>query len=114
MRWEITKKKLFTGESQRWNQATSMGDFGVLPNGDDYCAAPFELDSESEDEPYWYLLQSGTLSGDEYNKQRENNTGDREELKDVALRHGGSMCGTPTIRLDIVICYVKTTYGALY
>ena len=64
---------------------------------------PFDLDSESEDEADWNLLEGGTFSANEYNKQRKRTTDDREELKAVACRHAGSMCGPPTIWLGIFI-----------
>ena len=82
----LNKKKRVIDRIRRRSQAGPLGECQVIENDDDYFADPFELDTDYEGEADQNLLESGTLSENEYIKERKRNSEDREEVKAVACR----------------------------
>ena len=83
----LNKKKRVIDRSRRRSQAGPLGECQVIENEDDYFADSFVLDTDSEDEADQNLSESGTLSENEYIKERNRNIDDREEVKASACRH---------------------------
>ena len=83
----LSKKKRVIERSRGRSQAGTRGERQDFENDDDYFTDPFELDSASEDDADQNLLESGTLSENEYSRERKWDSDDREEVKAVACRH---------------------------